>query len=67
LHDARAVADHEPAGGLLGDRSRECGKGQGDALRTRFAGFEVRRNISVRSWGEAAVFCSIRAFPVLTP
>jgi hypothetical protein len=25
LHHARALADHEPAGGLLGDRSRECG------------------------------------------
>jgi hypothetical protein len=28
LHHADAVADHEPAGRLLGDRSRERGEGQ---------------------------------------
>jgi hypothetical protein len=28
LHHADAVADHEPAGGLLGDCSREHGAGQ---------------------------------------
>jgi hypothetical protein len=27
-HDADAVPDHEPAGGFLGDRSREGGAGQ---------------------------------------
>jgi hypothetical protein len=28
LHDADPVPDHEPGGGLLGDRNRECGAGQ---------------------------------------
>jgi hypothetical protein len=28
LHHPRAAADHEPAGGLLRDRSRERGAGQ---------------------------------------
>jgi len=30
LHYADAVADHEPAAGLLRDRSRERGAGQGE-------------------------------------
>jgi hypothetical protein len=28
LHDSRPATDREPAGGLLGDRSRECSAGQ---------------------------------------
>jgi hypothetical protein len=44
LHSvARAAADHEPAGGLLGDRSRERGAGQFEraADRQRFVGLPL--------------------------
>jgi len=30
LHHARALTDHESAGGLLGDCGLECGAGQGE-------------------------------------
>jgi hypothetical protein len=38
LHDADSVPDHEAADGLLGDRGREYGAGQGEraADRQRF-------------------------------
>jgi hypothetical protein len=46
LHHPNLAADHEPAGELLRDRSRECGAGQGERaadryLRTRLANFEI--------------------------
>jgi hypothetical protein len=35
LHDANAVADHEPAGGLLRDCSTEYDAGQGERVADR--------------------------------
>src|SRR5215469_3955110 len=35
LHRAGPAPDHESAGGLLGDRSRECGVGQGERAADR--------------------------------
>jgi hypothetical protein len=49
LHHQRAASVHEPAGGLLRDRRRECGAGQFERAADRqrlFALYAV-----VRSWG----------------
>ena len=50
LHDARAAADHEAGGGLLGDCSRECGAGQFDraADGERFVGVALEPLLDVK-------------------
>jgi hypothetical protein len=49
LHDARAVADHEAAGGLLRDRSRERSAGQFERAADRQRFFAL--HAVVGSWG----------------
>jgi hypothetical protein len=49
LHHARAAADHEPAGGHLGDRSGERGADQFERAADRQRFFAL--HAVVRSWG----------------